>query len=207
MIRKGRGAKDAQPDSATMVTAVFAEIDAEIERELSDPHKVWRDWAGSAARMAYPTPERASAAASLLQRHTARVRELIADDDVKELRRFIGEIDSQLQRLTVPPRVPSFEDELGRTVSVFRAESWSTAEAQAIKYFWQDGASIVEIGISAVVLELADGQERKITRAEVRAELAAYGWSKAHLRRFEEREQAALDEAAERAAREESAAS
>jgi hypothetical protein len=206
MFKRGK-AKGVQPDQAAMVAAVLVEIDTEIEGELSDPHKIWREWAARAARLPYPTPERASAAMALLRRHKERVSELVANDDVRELRRLIGQLDSQLRALTVPPRPPSCRDEIARTIRTFLDESWSAEEARAIEYLWPDGAQIVEIGISAVTLELADGQDRKITRAEVRDELAAYGWAKDRLRRLGEREQAALDEAAERAAREESAAS
>ena len=199
--------KDAQSDQATIVAAALAEIDAEIDRKLSDPHKVWREWAGRAAWLPYPTPERASEAMALLRRHKERVSELVANDDVPELRRLIGQLDSRLRALTVTTRPPSCQDELRRTIRTFLDASWSTEEAQILQYLRPDGAQIAEIGISGVTLELADGQERKVTRAEVRAELAAYGWAKDRLRRLEEREQAALDEAAERAAREESAAS
>jgi hypothetical protein len=207
MFNKGRRAKDAQPDQAAAVAAVLAEIDTEIDGALSDPHKIWREWAGRAARLPYPTPERSQAAMALLRRHKDRVFELVANDEVKELRRLIGQLDRQLVALTIPQRAPSFEDQVERLMATFRNDSWSSEEVDGIKNLWIEGADIVEIGISGVTLKLAGGQDRKITRAEIRAELAAYGLAKNRLQRLEEREKAALDEAAERAAREESAAS
>lgn len=164
------------PETGIVIRAALAEAEAATAAVEIDPREIPRAAYSRIARMSFPTPERERQAARIVAGHVPRINELIRNgSDRGSICREVAAMEEACRRLTIPEKAIGFQDMLRMSIGQLLNMSWSTEEAETLRYLWRDGDRLSGEGITPSGVQLTN---RKITRAQVRDEMAKRGWSK-----------------------------
>jgi hypothetical protein len=154
-------------ENGNIIRAAVSEADAATAAISIDPREAVQAARARIAGMTFPTLLREQQAAREVVLRSKSIDELIRNAaDLSTIRRAVAEMEEACQRLTVPEKMPSFEEERRRMQPVLRRASWSPEEIDALGRLYGSGGRINTVSITSVKVG-----DREILRSDIRKQL------------------------------------